>query len=71
MNDDCKPFSADMKKIMRNLPFAVRGYVFKTKVIQDYYESTDWYVADPNYVSDLKGLTKDEQEWVEYWTKQQ
>lgn len=71
MNDDCKPFTADMKKIMRNLPFAVRGYVFKTKIIQDYYESTDWYVADPNYVSDMKGLSKDEQEWVEYWTKQQ
>ena len=70
-NTECKPFSAEMKKNMRNLPFAARGYVFKTKAIQDYYESTDWYVANPDYVSDMKDLTEEEQKWVEYWTKQQ
>ena len=66
---ECKPASADMKRIMRNLPFAVRGYVFKTKMIQDYYESTDWYVANPDYVSDMKDFTEDEQEWVGLWTE--
>ena len=68
---DCKPISADTKKIMRNLPFATHGYVFKTKAIQDYYESTDWYVANPDYVSDMKDLTEGEREWVESWTKKQ
>lgn len=70
-NSDCKPLSAEMKKIMRNLPFATRGYVFKTKFIQDYYESTDWYVANPDYVSDMKDLSEIERGWVDYWTKQQ
>ena len=60
--------SNDQQRILRNLPFATRGYVFKTKMIQDFYESTDWYVANPDYVSDMKDLTKNEQEWVEYWT---
>ena len=68
---DCKPLSAEMKKIIRNLPFAMRGYVFKTKAIQDYYESTDWYVPNPDYVSDMKGLSEVEQKWVEYWTQKQ
>lgn len=64
-------FSADMVKIMRNLPFAYRGYVFKTKMLQDYYESTAWYVADPDYVSDMNGLSESERKWVDFWTRQQ
>lgn len=60
-----------MKKIMRNLPFAYRGYVFKTKMLQDYFESTDWYVANPDYVSDMKDLSEEERRWVDFWTKQQ
>ena len=67
----CDEISADMKKIMRNLPFAYRGYVFKTKMLQDYFESTDWYVANPDYVSDMKDLNEDEKTWVEFWTRQQ
>ena len=67
----CNDISDDMKKIMRNLPFAYRGYVFKTKMLQDYFESTDWYVANPNYVSDMKDLTEDEKKWVNFWTRQQ
>ena len=67
----CDEINADMKKIMRNLPFAYRGYVFKTKMLQDYFESTDWYVANPDYVSDMKDLNEDEKTWVEFWTRQQ
>lgn len=70
-NVKCNDISDDMKKIMRNLPFAYRGYVFKTKMLQDYFESTDWYVANPNYVSDMKDLTEDEKKWVNFWTRQQ
>lgn len=44
------------KRIYRNLPFARRGYIFKDKVIQDYYKTnTLWYTPDPTY----KGSTKD------------
>lgn len=68
---ECSEISDDMKKIMRNLPFAYRGYVFKTKMLQDYFESTDWYVANPDYVSDMKDLSEEERRWVDFWTKQQ
>ena len=74
INDEnirCNSISADMKKIMRNLPFAYRGYVFKTKMLQDFFESTDWYVPDPSYVSDMKDLNEDEKKWVDFWTRQQ
>ncbi len=67
----CDNISDDMKKILRNLPFAYRGYVFKTKMLQDYFESTDWYVANPDYVSDMKDLSEDERTWVDFWTRQQ
>ena len=70
-NIRCNSISADMKKIMRNLPFAYRGYVFKTKMLQDFFESTDWYVPDPSYVSDMKDLNEDEKKWVDFWTRQQ
>lgn len=70
-NTVCPDISADMKKIMRNLPFAYRGYVFKTKMLQDYFESTDWYVANPHYVSDMNDLDDDERKWVDFWTRQQ
>ena len=70
-NTICPDISVDTKKIMRNLPFAYRGYVFKTKMLQDYFESTDWYVANPDYVSDMKDLNEEEQKWVNFWTRQQ
>lgn len=51
-------------KILRNLPFAIRGYVFKTKIIQDYYLTQKWYKPNPNYVSDLESLFEDEKKWL-------
>lgn len=69
---DNLPFSADAevdlsatadelsKKILRNLPFARRGYIFKTPEIQAYYERQPWYLADPSYVPDVGKLTETE-----------
>ena len=50
------------KKIVRNLPFARRGYVFKSPEIQAYYARQSWYIPDPNYAPVEAALTKREQE---------
>lgn len=55
------------KKILRNLPFARRGYVFKGADLNDYFNSLDWYMPDPNYVPDVSGLSTEEKEWLEKW----
>lgn len=56
------------REVLRNLPFARRGYVFKNKTIQDYYEkNTDWYIANPNYYPVVKDLMEDERKWMEIW----
>ncbi len=51
-------------KILRNLPYARRGYIFISPEIQKYYESMDWYIADPNYEAELDKLTVEELEWL-------
>ncbi|WP_299220250.1 YARHG domain-containing protein [uncultured Aquimarina sp.] len=51
-------------KILRNLPFAIRGYVFKTKIIQDYYLSQIWYKPNASYSLNLNTLSKEEKEWL-------
>lgn len=61
-------FSLEQRRILRNLPFAYRGYIFNTKELQDYYESTVWYIPNPQYKADFEELSEDEQHWVEYWT---
>ncbi|MBR5029058.1 MAG: YARHG domain-containing protein, partial [Bacteroidales bacterium] len=64
-----KDFTREQRQILRNVPFAYRGFVFKTKKLQDFFNSTKWYVANPNYKVDMNELTEDEREWVEYWTE--
>jgi hypothetical protein len=74
---DCLPFAllqqdrlADpvdilSKKILRNLPFARRGYVFTTPEIQKYYETkTNWYIPDKNYKADINALSEKERQFV-------
>ncbi len=53
-------------KILRNLPFAIRGYVFKTPFIQAYYEKQSWYKPQPNYKkTSLEELSKEELQWLD------
>lgn len=35
------------REILRNLPYASRGYVFKKRKFQDYFSSLWWYIPDP------------------------
>jgi hypothetical protein len=51
-------------KILRNLPYARRGFVFKTPEIQAYYEKQKWYNPIPSYISTENDLTEQEINWL-------
>ena len=57
------------KRIMKNIPFAYRGHVFKDKGLKAFFESTEWYIPNPDYMDDMDQMSKDEREWIEYWSK--
>ncbi len=59
--------SSFQKKILRNLPFARRGYVFNDPELKEYYESLYWYMPDPQYSPAISKLHKSEQQWIEQW----
>ncbi len=48
-------------RILKNLPFAQKGYIFKTKFIQDYYLRQIWYCPNPYYK--IQELSDVEKEW--------
>lgn len=50
------------KQVLHNLPFARRGYVFKSPELQAYYSREPWYMPDPGYSPAAGKLTKEEQE---------
>jgi hypothetical protein len=61
-----EPANVLSKSILRNLPFARRGYVFQNKYIKTYYETmVDWYVPDPDYTATMESLTPEERAFVE------
>lgn len=62
-------FTSEQRQIMRNLPFAYHGYIFKTKSLQDFFKSTRWYEPDPKYEAKLEELTEEERDWVDFWSK--
>lgn len=66
---DPTSFTAEQRRILKNVPFAYRGYVFKDKGLQRFFESSDWYVPDPGYNADMTTMTPGEKKWVKYWTK--
>lgn len=43
------PTVAYQRRIMRNLPFAHRGYVFKDKQLKKFFEGQWWYMPDAKY----------------------
>ncbi|MFC6268532.1 YARHG domain-containing protein [Frigoriflavimonas asaccharolytica] len=55
------------RKILRNLPFARRGYIFKNKELNDFYTEMEWYIPNPNYEANIEILTDDEKHWMEKW----
>ena len=61
-------FTQEQRRILKNLPFAYRGYIFNSKELQDFYESTAWYIPNPDYKADMQKLPEEEQRWVEFWS---
>lgn len=51
-------------KILRNYPWARRGFVFKTPEIQRYYESLSWYKPNPDYQAKLEDGFLEELTWL-------
>ena len=62
-------FSPDQRRILRNLPFAYRGYKFKDKQLKKYFESTQWYILNPKYKGEMEGFSEKEKAWVEFWSE--
>jgi hypothetical protein len=51
-------------KILRNYPWARRGYIFQTPEIQRYYESLLWYKPNPDYQPKLEDGFLEELIWL-------
>ena len=65
---DKDDLEAEHLRIIKNLPFAYHGYVFKTKSLQKYFETTNWYVPNPDFKGTMNELDVDEREWVSNWS---
>jgi hypothetical protein len=59
-----EPQNDFQRKILRNLPFARRGYVFKNHDLNEYYRKIEWYIPNPNYEPEIEILTKQEKDWI-------
>ncbi|MBO6025504.1 MAG: YARHG domain-containing protein [Bacteroidales bacterium] len=66
---DLSKFTSEHRRILRNMPFAYRGHVFKDAKLRQYFESTSWYLPDPDYKDNMEDLTPKEKEWVSFWFK--
>lgn len=62
-----EPKTEAEKRILKNLPFARRGYVFQNAEIRQFYEKLDWYIPNPNYDPDVDILTDIEKKWIDRW----
>jgi len=47
-------------RVLRNYPFARRGYVFRDARLGAYFASLPWYLPDPGYRPDLEALSETE-----------
>ncbi len=57
------------KRILRNLPYAHRGYVFKDKELQKFFDRQWWYMPDENWKLSTRDFTKDERELLKLVVK--
>ena len=51
-------------KILRNLPFARRGYIFKSSDLQSFFEKQEWYIPNPSYSPSANDLSNEEKEFL-------
>lgn len=55
------------RKVLKNLPFARRGYVFQNQDLNDFYKKLEWYIPNPNYAPNAEILTENEKKWIDKW----
>jgi hypothetical protein len=55
------------KKILKNLPFARRGYIFQSAELKSFFKKQDWYIPNPNYEPDVNMLSAIEKQWIDKW----
>ncbi|MFC4162756.1 YARHG domain-containing protein [Epilithonimonas zeae] len=55
------------RKILKNLPFARRGYVFQNQDLNQFYKTMEWYIPNPDYKPETETLTEREKKWVKRW----
>ena len=65
--EESPQFTSEQRRILKNLPFAYRGYAFKNKELKKFFESTKWYIRNPKYKGEMDGFTEEEKAWVELW----
>lgn len=65
-----KPTDAFAQKVLRNLPFARRGYIFKNPELQAYFSKQRWYVPNPGYEAKPDLLTEGEKAWINRWDQE-
>ena len=53
--------SRERQRILSNLPYASRGYVFKDKKLKKYFSQFWWYMPDPQWQPDTSDFTA--REW--------
>jgi hypothetical protein len=59
-NSDEAP-TAWEQRLIHNLPYANRGYVFKNAKLKAFFEKQWWYMPDPSYKPSTADFTKFEQ----------
>lgn len=52
--------SAWEARVLRNMPYASRGYVFQDKRLQNYFNGLFWYMPDPAYKPSQQDFTERE-----------
>lgn len=62
--ENSKTNGIENKRIMRNLPYASRGYVFKDEKLAAYFKSLWWYMPDPSWQQDTSDFTETEWELI-------
>ncbi|MDB4649870.1 YARHG domain-containing protein [Crocinitomicaceae bacterium] len=51
-------------QVLRNFPFAIRGYVFKNRKLRNYYLRYGWYEPDPSLKLIAADLPEKELKWI-------
>lgn len=62
-----QPLNEFHRKVLKNLPFARRGYIFQNQFLNEFYRKLEWYIPNPNYEPNVEILTENEKKWLEKW----